>query len=46
MDDGNWTVGAVDGTEEREGDGVVAAEGDDTGKSLSILCWSLLLCIC
>lgn len=31
MDHGDRTVGTVDGAQEREGDGVVAAEGDDAG---------------
>ena len=31
VDHGDGTVGAVDGAQEREGDGVVAAEGDDAG---------------
>lgn len=31
VDHGDRTVGTVDGAQEREGDGVVAAEGDDAG---------------
>lgn len=46
VDYGDWAVGAVDGAEEGEGDGVVAAEGDYAGEGLAVLCWSFLFCIC
>ena len=32
VEDGDGPVGAVDGAEERESDGVVAAEGDESGQ--------------
>lgn len=37
VDDGDGAVCSVDGAEERQGDGVVTAEGDDSGESLSLL---------
>ena len=35
MDDRDGAIGAVDGSQEGEGDGVVAAEGDDSGQGLA-----------
>lgn len=43
VDDGDGAVGAVDGAEEGERDGVVAAEGDDAGEGLAVLCWAFLV---
>jgi hypothetical protein len=37
VDDGDWTIGAVDAAEERQGDGVVASQGDDAGEGMSFL---------
>lgn len=36
MDHGDGAVGAVDGAQEGEGDGVVSAEGDDAGEGLPL----------
>ena len=36
VDDADGAVGFVDGAQEREGDGVVAAEGDDAGEGLAL----------
>lgn len=33
---GHGAVGTVDGAQQRQGDGVVAAEGDDTGESAAL----------
>jgi hypothetical protein len=41
VDDGDGAVGAGDAAEEREGDGVVAAEGDDAGEGLALEGWAL-----
>ena len=37
VDDGDGTVFAVDGTEERECDGMVASEGDQARKCSTLL---------
>ena len=44
--DADGTVGFVDGAEEGERDGVVAAEGYDAGEGLFIFGWADLVCIC
>ena len=36
MDHGNGSVGAVDGPEKRESDGVIASESDDAREGLSL----------
>ena len=46
VDYGDGTVGTVDGTKEWEGDGVVAAEGDDSWQGLTVLCGAFLLGVC
>ena len=46
MYDADGTVGFVDGAQERERDGVVAAEGYDAGQGLFVLCRADLFCIC
>lgn len=38
----DWTVSAVDRSEKRQSDCVITSEGDDSGKSLSILRWTFL----
>jgi hypothetical protein len=43
VDHGDGAVCAVDGTQEWQGDGVVASKCDDSRKCLSVLCWTLLL---
>lgn len=43
VDDGDWAVGAVHGAQEWEGDGVVAAEGDDAWEGLAVECWAFLV---
>ena len=40
VDDSDRAVRTVHGAEERKSDGVVAAEGDDTGQSLAVLAWA------
>lgn len=42
VDDGHGTVGTVDGAQQGEGDGVVTAEGDDTGQRPRVLGRALL----
>ncbi len=42
VDDRDGAVGAVDGAQQRQGDGVVAAEGDDARERLAVLGWALL----
>jgi hypothetical protein len=37
VDHGDWAVGLVHAAKDWEGDGVVAAHGDDTGESLALL---------
>lgn len=37
VDHANGAVGAVDGAQQGQGDGVVAAEGDDTRQGLAVL---------
>ena len=37
VDDGDGAVGSVDAAQEREGDGVVAPEGDDSREGLAVL---------
>lgn len=39
------SVGTVDGAQQRQGDGVVASESDETGQRLAELGWALLLAI-
>ena len=46
VDDADGTVGFVDGAQEGERDGVVAAEGYDAGKGLFVLGRADLFCIC
>lgn len=40
------TVGAVDGTQQREGDGVVASQRDDPRQGLAVLGRAFLLSVC
>ena len=42
MDHRDWTVGAVNRPEKRQSDCVITSEGNDSGQSLSILCWTFL----
>ena len=46
VDDANGTIGFVDGAQERERDGVVAAEGYDAGQGLFVFGGANLFCIC
>jgi hypothetical protein len=46
VDDGDGSVGSVHAAEEGKGDGVVTAEGNDTGKRLSLLGWADLVGVC
>ena len=45
MNDTDWTVGAADAAEERECNGVVATQGNQTWKRLALLRPSLDTCI-
>ena len=40
VNDSDRAVRTVHGAEEGKGDGMVAAEGDDTGQSLAVLAWA------
>jgi hypothetical protein len=42
VDDRDWTVSAVDRSEEGQSDCVITSECDDPGKSLPVLGWSFL----
>lgn len=46
VDYGDGTVCTVDGAEEGKGDGVVAAEGDDSWEGLAVLGGSFLFGVC
>lgn len=46
VNDSHRPVCTVDGSEERKCDGVITAEGDDSGQSLSLLSWTDLVCVC
>ena len=46
VDDGYWSVGAIDRAEERKCDCVVASEGDQTWEGLSLERWAGLVGIC
>lgn len=41
----NWPVRAVDGPQKRQCDGVVAAQGDDTGECLALLRGAKFVCV-
>ena len=45
VDDADGAVGFVDGAEEGQRDGVVAAEGDDAGEGLFVLRRAHLFCV-
>jgi hypothetical protein len=45
VDHGDWSVGLVHAAKDGEGDGVVAAHGDDTRESLALLCKSRLFSV-
>ena len=46
VDNRDGAVGAVDGAQEGEGYGVIAAEGDDSGKCLAVLRGTFLFGVC
>jgi hypothetical protein len=45
MDHGHWSVGTVDGAKQRECDGVIASQGDNTWQCLPLQSWSLLVSV-
>ena len=45
MNDLNRTIGAIDAAEQRQGNGVVTTQSDDTWQSLALQGWSLCVSI-
>jgi hypothetical protein len=46
VDDGDGAVGTVDGPQQGQGDGVVSAEGDDSGEGLALDGRTPFVCVC
>lgn len=42
---GDGTIGTVDRSQKRKSDRVVSSKSYDSGKCLSVLCWTQFLCV-